>query len=57
MWLIEKSWRKTAKEQKIELAPANKMSYFTIFYGARGARQSSSKKAARVAEWYVKLQN
>ena len=57
LWLSEKSWRKMAKQKKIELAPANKMSCRTIFYGARGARQSSSKKAARVAEWYVKLQN
>ena len=57
LWLSEKSWRKTAKEKKIDLAPANKMSYLMNLYGARGARQSSSKKAARVAEWYVKLQN
>ena len=52
-----KRWRKTAKEKKIELAPANKMSYLMNLYGARGARQGSSKKGRRVAEWYVKLQN
>ena len=57
LWLSEKSWRKTAKEKTIELAPANKMSYLMNLYGARGARQSSSKKGARMAEWYVKLQN
>ena len=57
LWLSEKSWRKVVKEKKIELAPANKMSYLMNLYGARGARQSSSKKGARVAEWYVKLQN
>ena len=26
LWLTEKSWRKMAKEKKIDLAPANKMS-------------------------------
>ena len=57
LWLSEKSWRKMAKEKKIDLATANKMSYCLILYGARGARQSSSKKRARMAEWYVKLQN
>ena len=57
LWLTEKSWRKMAKEKQIELAPAKKMSYLMNLYGTRGARQSSSKKAARVAEWYVKLQN
>ena len=57
LWLSQKSWRKMAKEKKIDLAPANKMSYRMNLYGARGARQSSSKKAARMAEWYVKLQN
>ena len=57
LWLSEKSWRKMAKEKKIDLAPANKMSYLMNLYGARGARQSSSKKRVRVAEWYVKLQN
>ena len=55
--LSGKSWRKMAKEKKIELAPANKMSYLMNLYGARGARKGSSKKGARMAEWYVKLQN
>ena len=57
VWLSKKSWRKMAKEKKIELAPANKMSYLMNLYGARGARQSSSKKGGFMAEWYVKLQN
>ena len=57
LWLSEKSWRKMAKEKKIDLAPANKMSYLRNLCGARGARHVSSKKGARMAEWYVKIQN
>ena len=57
LWLSEKRWKKMAKEKNIDLAPANKMSYLLVLYDARGARQGSSKKGARVAEWYVKLQN
>ena len=57
LWLSEKSWKKLAKEKKIDLALANKMSYLMNLYGARGGRQGSSKKGVRMAEWYVKLQN
>ena len=57
LWLSVKSRRKMAKEKKIDLAPAKKMSYSMNLYGAPGARQRSSKKRARMAEWYVELQN
>ena len=57
LWLSEQSWRKMVNEKTIDLAPANKMSYRMNLYGARGARQSSSKMGRRIAEWYVKLQN